>query len=269
MPHRSTCLAGALLLTSLLLAFSWTGVRAQEAFDENRAVPLQGATSAQVDLDMRFGRLIVNPATSAVATPAAIPAASPGAGSDVLLNARFRFSNEDWRPEVDYSVDSATGSLDVSQSGSEDIDIDDIDDVTEGDIGNRWDLEFNRDVPLDLDIDATAGDVQVNAGGLTIDRLDIDVEAGRAELDLTGEWVQAPEKIKVESTSGQVVLRLPRDIGVRVDADAGVVGDIDADDELESESGDYVNAAYGETPMTLNVEADTTVGQIVLQLEDE
>lgn len=93
---------------------------AADAPTESRAVPLAGAQSATVSLDMDFGTLnLVGGATD-------------------LVNADFIYGESDWKPEVTYAASGTEGDLKLNQPGGfSDLSFNDIDDVLEGDVENR------------------------------------------------------------------------------------------------------------------------------------
>jgi predicted membrane protein len=81
------------------------------------------------------------------------------------------------------------------------------------------------------------------------------------DLDLTG-----PRKTNLEGTIeggvGQATVRLPKDVGVRVEATGGI-GSVDFRG-LKRDGGYYVNDAYGKSPASIDLTIHGGIGQINL-----
>ena len=73
----------------------------------------------------------------------------------------------------------------------------------------------------------------------------------------------------MDNSSGGIRLHLPRDVGVRVRIQSSS-GDISADGmKLESEDRDgslYVNDAFGSSPVTLQIDIESSSGDVTLIL---
>jgi hypothetical protein len=203
---------------------------------DTQAVELQGAKSVDMNFDIPAGELTLS------------------GGSSHLMDADFRHYREQGKPTVDYSVSGERGLLRVAQDqnqwhthfGTED---------------NEWNMRVNNDVPVDLRVQMGAGHTELRLNGVNMKSLEVHMGAGQLDLDLTGE-----RKINFEGTIeggvGQATVRLPKGVGVHVDATGGI-GSVDAG-ELKRDGGAYVNEAYGKTPTTIDLTIHGGVGQIRL-----
>lgn len=115
-----------------------------------------------------------------------------------------------------------------------------------------------------LAIKAGAGDVTVDlTGAPSLTQLDADIGAGEVTVDLTGDW-QNDLDANIEGGVGEITLRLPRGVGVRVDVELGI-GKVSASG-LSKDGDAYVNDAFGESAVTLRVDIQGGVGEINLEL---
>ena len=131
------------------------------------------------------------------------------------------------------------------------------------DAENAWDVRLNDAVPTDLRVELGVGESVLRLGGLNLTGLDVEAGIGATDVDLSGAWTRDLDA-RIESGVGEVTVTLPTDVGVRVEADQGL-GDVDAEGLIKD--GDvYVNAAYGESPVTLHLEVDGGVGEVNLKL---
>ena len=207
---------------------------------ESESVELGGAESVRVEVRMGLGKLKVE------------------GGADELMNAEFTYNVAEWKPEVKYRVSGGQGYLTVQQPSE-------VEDIPVGEVRYEWDLRFNNDVPLNLSIVLGAGSSHLELGGLSLSKLDVVTGAGEGTIDLTGDWTQSLDVI-VKGGVGKANLRLPSDVGVRVKLHGGI-GNIDIGD-FYKDDGAYVNEAYGESEVTLNIDITGGVGQVNLELGD-
>jgi len=182
---------------------------------------------------------------------------SIAAGAKNLLDAEFTYNVPDWKPQVDYTVSAGQGRLSIRQPEG-----------TGGPGGNahyNWDLRLKNGVPLTMDVKMGAGRANLTLGKLSLTGLDLDLGAGETTVDLTGDWKQ-DLMARIRGGVGRATIRLPRDVGVEVEAEGGI-GAINAHD-FKKEHGAYVNDAYGKSPVTLRVDVKGGVGEINLELAE-
>ncbi len=203
---------------------------------ESRTVALQGATTAEVNIVLGAGQLTVR-----------------GGAAD-LLDATFHYDVPQWQPEIDYQVRDGQGHLSIRQPD------------TEGSIVRssryEWDLRLKDGVPLIVraHLGAAQGDLQL--AGLDLTELEVTTGAGTTGVDLTGPRTR-DLTAQVVVGAGTTTLRLPRDVGVRVTAQGGFgavrAGDLTANGHV------YTNAAYGKSPVTMNITVVMGAGEVVLE----
>jgi hypothetical protein len=242
-PHGSSAGAtvGILAFVLLLFVFLWHGHAfsrghrfSSSVRHEVRTVDLAGAKTVHAELNIGAGQLTLR------------------GGSSHLLDADFDYAGREGTPQVEYTVDAGKGDLKISQE-HEGPNI--------GGTRNNWSLRFGNSAPLDLNIDMGAGEGDLRLRDLDLSNLTVNMGAGRVDVDLTGDRKKDLEA-DIEGGVGQAVIRLPRKIGVIVNASGGI-GTIDASG-LKHDGDEYTNAAYGKSPVTLHLTVQGGVGQISL-----
>jgi len=176
-------------------------------------------------------------------------------GATALLDAEFVYNIESWEPFVDYTVNAGQGRLRVQQPVTPDVRV--------SRVRYEWELAFANDVPLDLRVTLGAGKNDLHLSGMHLSNLEVTLGAGETTLDLTGMWPQSFD-VRVRGGAGQANIQLPRDVGVRVEA-GGVLGQLEIVG-LRRQDGAYVNDAYGQSDVTLNVDVQGGVGELVIQV---
>jgi hypothetical protein len=200
-------------------------------------------------------------------------------GADELLNADITYNVAAWEPKVHYEVDDdGEGRLTIRQPSTDKVSL-------RKDTRYEWDLQLSDDVPLDmriecgagesdldlgsldvtdLDIKQGAGDVNLDLSGNTrLQRLEFDIGAGDADLNLAGEWDHDVD-VDIQGGLGALHLRLPEDIGVRVNVTKGL-GDIDVSGLYDRDTY-YANEAYDTADVTLEISLQTGIGRITLEV---
>lgn len=227
---------------------------------ESQTVEVGDAQEVRVYIKMGTGELKVN------------------RGADRLMRANFTYNVADWKPQVDYTVTDGSGRLNIRQPNSDQISI-------RSDIRYTWDLKFNEEVPLDMRIECGAGsgnidlgklnvtqlDAKLSAGDFTIDlsdnqsltHLELDMGVGDASVNLNGDWEHDVE-VYIQGGVGKTTLRLPKNIGVRVIV-AKAIGAINAQG-LTRDGNVYVNDAYGVSPVTIEINVQSGVGETSLEV---
>jgi hypothetical protein len=226
------------LLGGLLLAGCNPGVRVGALQTESRSVELGDAKSVRVDITMGAGDLNVT------------------GGAEKLLEADFSYNVSRLKPEVAFT----NGTLVVRQPDA--TGMPNLLGIT--DFRNEWDLQLLDGVPMELKVDMGAGSSDLQLRGLSLTRLDVKLGAGDYTIDLSGDWARDVD-VAIEAGAASVRLRLPRDIGARVEIESGphtvtATG-------LTQDGAVYTNAAYGQSDATLQIDMEVGVGQIVLEVD--
>ncbi len=257
------CIVIATALISLgcsVNGVKFESVEVGELIQDSKTITREDAKEVRVTVKMSAGDLKVN------------------GGADDLLEADFTYNVEEWKPEVEYQVKDDEGRLTLRQPDTDKF-------SARGDIRYEWDLQFDDETPLNIRVECGAGntdldlstlnvtqlDVKLGAGDAELDLnknrslsdLDITMGAGKLTLDLTGQW-EEDVTVAIQGGVGDITLLLPEDIGVKVNVTKGI-GDID-NSGLYERDGAYVNKAYDDADVRLEVTLQAGVGQINLKI---
>jgi hypothetical protein len=265
---------GVMLLTSLGcsgFSISFNTVEVDDTQNLSHTIEREDVEEVRVDLKMGTGKLMVDSGT--------------GFQTGTLMEGDFTFNVEAWEPEVNYDVRGSEGRLVIRQPQTGGFSFG-------KDVRYIWDLRFDQEIPMRMDIDLGAGDGDIDLGEMNVTHLDMkagtgdvhldlqgneslsyvefDMGTGSLTMDLTGDWQEDVDVI-INGAIGKMTLHLPSDIGVRVDVTQGI-GEVVAND-MEKRGDTYVNDAYAdaelrdtEDPMVqINIRAG--IGQINLIMD--
>lgn len=254
--------SGLIFFVFGLTACNFETIATGETQTKNETVEIGKAETADINITMGVGDLMIR------------------GGSADLMDAEFKYNIADWEPELSYTVSGSNGRLNVTQPES------DFDGFPDRDIVYDWDLQFNEDVPMEMDVKLGVGNSELNLESFNLSRLSVETGAGRSnivlgnsplsivdvkagvgevDLDLSGDW-QEDANISIESGVGEMSIVVPSDVGVIVDADMGL-GDLDANGFIV-QGDNYVNETYGESSTTMSIKLTGGIGRVTLQLEN-
>lgn len=227
------------LFAALLLAGCGSAARVGALRTETQSVELGDARSVRVEIDMGAGDLEVM------------------GGAEKLLEADFSYNVTRLKPEVEYT----DGTLIVRQPKSSGMPA--LRGIT--DFQNGWGLRLSDRVPIDLRVDVGGGAGDLQLAGLSLTGLAVNLGAGVYTVDLSGDWAH-DLSVTIQSGAADISVRLPRNVGVRVKVDEGP--SIIEASGLTQNGNVYTNAAYGVSPVTMQVDIEPGIGQINLKLEE-
>lgn len=227
-------LVGALLFASCNSALSVGALRT-----ESQAVELGDEESVRVEINLGAGDLALT------------------GGAQKLLEADFTYNVARLKPAVKYT----DGKLVVWQPDAEGLP--NLRNITN--FRNEWNLRLQDETPMDLQVDMGAGNSNLHLAGLPLTQLAVMLGAGTSTLDLSGAWRRDLD-VAIESGAANVSVRLPKDVGVRVEVNAGPTL-VDALG-LTQEGNVYTNAAYGVSAVTLQVKMEAGIGWINLAVAE-
>jgi hypothetical protein len=228
------------LLGALLIASCVTQFRVDALRSESQSVELDDAGPVRVDIDFGAGDLEIT------------------GGAENLLEADFTYNVDKLKPEVKYT----NGSLHIRQPGTNGLPS--LINLT--DYRNEWDLRLSDQVPLELSVNMGAGSGDLKLGGLSLTELDINLGASISTIDLSGDWAR-DLNVTIEAGAANVSVRLPAEVGVRVEVESGphtvMTRGLAEDGDI------YTNQAYGESEVTLWINVEAGIGNIILEVEEK
>src|SRR5215218_6961589 len=206
----------------------------------SQAVDPKNAQSARAQLKMGAGELNLT------------------GGTDKLMEGEFAYNVSGWEPKVSYDVSGKKGELVVKQGSAKDVGL-----SGRARARNEWDISLNDEVPTDLVVQLGAGESDLDLDSLTLTGLDLQMGAGKTTVDLTGDYTRDFDATR-EGGVGEATVLLPSEVGVKAKAEGGL-GKINAKG-LKKVGDSYVNDAYGESDVNLNVDVQGGIGAINLEV---
>lgn len=224
----------------------------RELIVEEHTFPLDGASTAEVELDMTSGEVRV------------------AGGARELAEAVFRYSHPELKPEVEYEVDGDEAELEISQPHVEGL----------RDTRIEWDLRLNSDVETDLTVEVASGKIDLDLSSVNLTVLDVRATSGAVRARFGGDYPDL-EEVTVGMRSGDSVLdlggRFDRLEQVEVEQTSGTIdlalrGEYPALEsvEIESTSGIIDLDLRGQWPEgDVDVRVSATSGTVAIQVPDD
>lgn len=283
-----TPLAGRIAALLLLAAVPAT-LAAQQVRTFSTARQLHGETRLRATVDYAAGALTVTPGSGAYLyrmqlafDPARFqplsafdaPAAAVRLGAEPVSGAVFRVASPDARaqnavvelsPRVDLALQLTLGAVDgaVELGGLRITELH----MTSG--ASRTTLRFSRPNAVrcgTATIEAGAAELTVTGlGNSRCERISVEGGIGRLTLDFSGEWREDAD-VAVRMAVGELVIRLPRDIGVQVSLDRFLAAFQPAG--LVQRGNAFVSPDYDAAGRRLDIALTTAVGGVRIEWID-
>src|SRR5437870_6343415 len=181
--RRPILTALTVLATGTIVLAAVDSARADTLRTEHRIVKVGVARSVDVHLTIGAGRLWV------------------AGGARTLLDARFRYNHDNWRPEVRYAVRGTRGQLTVRQPSTDDV----------GDLTNTqydWNVHLGSRIPMRLGVEEGAGTSNLMLGSLSLTGLEVKLGVGETTLNLAGNWSHSFDAT-IQGCVGNLTVVLP------------------------------------------------------------
>lgn len=256
--RRITRIAAAAVLAAALLTQTGCLLRKERIrepagavkSEEERAVSLDGAKTGEVVLMMGAGDLNV----------------AGGAGSGNLIDADFSYRPSSLAPVIEpASLGSSHRQVIVRNQRRDGIG--DFGPFSSARFRNVWDIRVTEEVPItQFSISMGAGDGDVDLRDVDVEKLTLNMGAGDATVDLSGDRTLDMEG-RIQAGAGEITVRLPKDVGVRVRGALDGLGEWSAPG-FERDGDDLVNDAYETADVKIELTVQRGVGETTLELVD-
>jgi hypothetical protein len=213
-------------------------IRTERLVSQSFSHPLEGATSAQIRLELGMGRLELG----------------------ALEDSENLF-------EADVRYDERRGSLtsDVKRRGDE-LQVELRSEFREwgalpGETGDLWDVRLSPDVPLRLDIDGGINRSQLDLSQLTLTRLDLNMGVGDVELSLPEQGVY---RARIDGGVGKLEIRAPEAGAVRIQVDGGL-GSVDVAERFRRDGNTYLSEGYRSGEEAIEIDINAGIGALIIR----
>ncbi len=230
---------GLLISASLLALSGCNSVIPGKTKDETILVEKDDAEKLDVELQFGVGDMTVK----------------KGAKDWVEGTAQYNINK--LAPRVDYDLRGKTGEVVIDHKGSTNVGL--------GKIKNTWDIQLNEDIPMDLYVETGASEAELDLQGLQLEKLDIETGVGDLTVNLGGDWKKS-FKANIETGVGETTVVLPSKVGVKLRTEEGI-GSSNIEDFISKGNGVYVNEAYENADVVLEVHSEIGVGDITFKLD--
>ena len=232
-----------LVLIIALLSFSVVSCIVTPAVGKGQRhtemVELDDAETVTAEIIMGAGKLVVQ------------------SGTKALMEGEFIYNYPEYAADISYQVRSTgRGDLQVVQDDGPRFRI-------QSNYKNEWELTFNEDIPLDLDVTLGAGESVLDLVDLNLTSFQLTIGAGTAYVDLSGDLDQ-DLNVSIQGGVGELTMLLPPDTNIEAVVHGGL-GEINTQG-LYQEGDEFVSKYSGSGPV-LNVSIDGGVGQLNLRVQ--
>lgn len=230
------------LSAGLLLLISGCGLfESASSKEETSKVTIEKDKAEALDLDLNIGagELVVS------------------SGTKEWVEGTIEYNYKNFKPEVSYELNGKTGKGVIKQPN--------LKKIKTGKTKNSWNLELNDKIPLDLTVNSGASKTELDLKGLELTNLDVNAGVGDITIDLGGKWNTSFDAA-IKMGVGKTTIILPKDVGVKIKASKGI-GKAEFVDFISKGNGVYVNEAYENADVIIDLETEMGIGEVIFKLE--
>jgi hypothetical protein len=228
-----TTAGGVILAVALIGGAIWltsSGYRVAANYADVRQVYPQGAESGEIDLALGSGELILS-STNA---------------SGVLIDGKIT-------PEVkEEGLSEEDGHFSYQLKNN---------DPTLFPHTSRWEMKVGSNLPVNLNLNLGAGEMNLSAEELVLEDLDVDQGVGRMVISLPG---SCPDEISIKQAIGTLLIVVPKDIKIVVDAKNGL-SRVDFPADFELDEGYYSTPGADPSHADLVITVEQAIGLVTFQ----
>jgi len=125
----------------------------------------------------------------------------------------------------------------------------------------RWELEITPELPIDLSVDNSVGEMRLDLYDLELDSLYINQGVGRMVVNLPGD---VSEDVTIKQGVGVIEVEIPEDVRILVDAQNGLTR-VDFPADFELDDGFYSSPGASETNADLLIVVEQGVGLVTFK----
>lgn len=205
----------------------------------NHVVQIKDAQSADVYLRMFSGNLNI------------------GAKGLALMVGTYTYNNPIWVPTMNYKEIDQKGWLMVTQD-----EVPTIGSFSRNDAMNRWDIQFDKKIPIELTIEFGKGHGTFDLNEVALNRLKLLNRNGALDIDLSARVLKDDLVLWINNEAGDINISLPKNVGVRVTTVRGA--EIVADG-LIKENAVYKNELEGSDVKHIYLDIKSDAGTIIIR----
>jgi len=122
----------------------------------------------------------------------------------------------------------------------------------------RWELGLTPELPLDLEVDNSVGEILLDLSGLDLTSLLVNQGVGRMVVELP---VLVTDEILLKQGVGLIEVEIPEDVGIAVDAQNGLTR-VKFPDDFELEDGYYMSPGTSRGSADLLIVVEQGIGLV-------
>lgn len=178
-------------------------------------------------------------------------------GTENWVEGSFDTPIKELEPIVMYANKKKKGVVVIEQPDNNNIRI--------GKIKNKWNMELTEDIPMNLSVMTGAASANLDLKGLQLNKLDVETGVGELNIDLSGDWQKSFET-NITTGVGAATIVLPSNVGVKIKCEKGI-GAIQAKDLIFKEEGIYINEAYENADVIVDIFVEIGVGEVIFKMD--
>ncbi|WP_102275146.1 toast rack family protein [Cytobacillus massiliigabonensis] len=181
-------------------------------------------------------------------------------GAKEWLEGDLEYTSDNLKPNVSYKQSGKKAEIVIEHTNKK------FSDLKGENMKSSWDLQLTNKVPIDLKVNTGASETHLDLQGLQLSGLNVNVGVGDTTIDLSGDWKKGFD-VQLSMGVGKSTIILPKDAGVQIKSSKGI-GQSEFRGFISMGDGVYVNEAFENAKVKINVSAELGIGKADFIIED-
>lgn len=201
------------------------------------SIPLKNETRLEASVEFAIGELDIG-----------------GTDSD-LFNGVFETNVKNWKPIFNRQLVDSKTMLEIKHQDGTFSGFNKFNNLT-----NKWKLAFNREIPLNLQIESGIGETDIILDSLNLNNFKLESGLGETKVKI-GHLYSKDCKIRIDGGIGQIEVDLPDHVGIRLKVEKGI-GEIKVNGLNKVDKDLYENEEWDKNHNRIELEIKIGVGLI-------
>lgn len=233
---KKICFNAALAIFIVFFLVGCTSKNINKVREQNNTFNVTNSGAVNTGIDLKVGTLNIK-------------------GSDNnSVTSKITYTRPEWKPIIKDTKNSYGEDINISQPNIRDID------KSKDDV-NEWNLNFTKNVPINMMVKTRVGNVNADLRELQLNKLDIDMGTGKLQLDISGNY-KKNLNVNLNCGVGTATIYFPKNIGVMVEVAKQSIAEKVNSTGFTNNGDTYTNSKYGKSNVTLYVKINTGVGKL-------
>ncbi|MFP3974843.1 MAG: LiaI-LiaF-like domain-containing protein [Dehalococcoidia bacterium] len=128
--------------------------------------------------------------------------------------------------------------------------------------GIEWEVKLSRDIPLTLDMDSDAADLDIDLTDLQVEEFTLDIDAGNCDLVMPSAGITYAV---IDADAANVEITIPDNVAASINADMSAATLDISEERFPKEGGYYRTPSFEDSPNRVYLQIECNAGRVEIR----